>query len=231
LVESGIEEICLIIRPGEEQVYNKLFEPLADDQLNKFPSQMSRYNEKIMDIGNKIKFAYQSDILGFGHAVLQSEEFANEEPVLLMLGDHLFKTNNEKSCITQLIEKYEQTEALTIGVYEVLDSDVQNYGIVKFNDNGSSLLSVSEKPSQSFALSELAYKGKCYGVFMYVLTPKVYSTLSTQFSNHYDNKQELQLTPALDDVAKKFGAFGVIIDGIRYDIGMPEQYRRTVAKY
>jgi len=64
-----------------------------------------------------------------------------------------------------------------------------------------------------------------------VLPGRNYSVLSAEFAGFGDNDRELQLTPALDAVTKKFGAVGLAIDGTRYDIGMPEQYRRTVAEY
>jgi UTP-glucose-1-phosphate uridylyltransferase len=42
---------------------------------------------------------------------------------------------------------------------------------------------------------------------------------------------EFQLTPALDEVIKSIGAYGIVIDGQRYDTGLPEKYRETVANY
>ena len=42
---------------------------------------------------------------------------------------------------------------------------------------------------------------------------------------------EFQLTPALDEVIKSKGAYGIVIDGQRFDTGLPEKYRSTVANY
>ena len=231
LVSSGIEEICLVIRPGEDHLYERLFEPLIDEQMIKLPEQLRRYNERIVDIGSKVSYVYQTAALGFGHAVLQSERFANEEPVLLMLGDHLFASNTDKSCITQLIEAHERNGSLTIGLFEVAPGEVESYGIAKVKDLSFKLSEIIEKPPQSLAESELICDGKYYGVFMYVITPEVYSTLAANFAGSIDCDGELQLTPSLDAVARKYGAFGVAIDGVRYDIGMPEQYRHTVTEY
>jgi len=231
LLEDGIEEICLIIRPGEEQLYDTLFETLSDEQKSKLPEYLQRYNDSIVEIRSRISYVYQREALGFGHAVLQSNSFANDEPVLLMLGDHLFKSKADKSCVTQLIDAYEKSESLTIGIFEVSLSDVTSYGIVKIENSDFQLATIIEKPSQSVAQSELIHEGKYYGVFMYVLTPQVFSSLAQSFAEYVDNEGELQLTPALDSVAKKFGAVGVAVDGIRYDIGMPDQYRRTVTEY
>jgi UTP-glucose-1-phosphate uridylyltransferase/mevalonate kinase len=231
LVQSGIEEICLVIRPGEERLYDILFAPLPDEQLRKLPESLRRYNETVSDIGCRVHYVYQGDALGFGHAVLQSERFADGEPVLLMLGDHLFKSNSDRSCITQLIDTYERTKSLSIGLFELPLDDVHHYGIAKIKDSSFSLSSIVEKPSKKQAKGRLSFDGKYYGVFMYVLTPHVYSELASGFAEFSDNEQELHLTPALDAVAKKYGAAGVAIDGVRYDIGIPEQYRRTVTEY
>jgi UTP-glucose-1-phosphate uridylyltransferase/mevalonate kinase len=236
LINSGIEDICLVIRPNEEGLYNQFFDTLPDLYLRKLPEYLQQYNEKLSKIGSKISYVYQTEALGFGHAVLQSEQFANGEPVLLMLGDHLFSSCTNKSCISQLIDMYDYSETLTIGLFELSLDDVSNYGIVKIADNGIAdnsfkLSALIEKPQQDFAQSELAYCNKYYGMFMYVITQKVYTALAKDFAERDNSSDELPLTPALDSVARKFDAIGVLLDGIRYDIGIPAQYRQTVSEY
>ncbi len=151
-----------------------------------------------------------------------------------MLGDHLFHSNTNIPCITQLINVYEQSESLTIGLFELSLNDVPNYGIAKIKDETPNRLHLSaliEKPSKDHAASELAYKGKYYGMFTYIITPQVYEELSKNLSSYDPNHGELDLTPALDAVVRNHGAAGVILNGTRYDIGMPEQYRQTVTYF
>jgi UTP-glucose-1-phosphate uridylyltransferase/mevalonate kinase len=231
LIRDGIEEICLVVRPSDEHLYNQLFEILSDEHASKLPEHLQRYNESITSIGRRISYAHQTEALGFGHAILQSARFANDEPVLLMLGDHLFSSNTGKSCVSQLLDVYERTKALTIGLFELPLDAVQSYGIAKIKDSSFKLSALIEKPSQEHALSELACNGKYYGIFTYVITPQVYTALEQSFAGESGDNGELQLTPSLDDVAKKFGAYGVALDGKRYDVGIPELYRQTVASY
>jgi len=195
LRESGIEEICLVIRSGEEETYKNL-------------------------LGDDVSFAYQDEALGFGQAVLQSEKFANGEPVVICLGDHIFVSNTDESVFTQLINVYEESEQLTIGVFPLTAEEAPSYGIVEFGE-GEKLTRIVEKPMEPPSL---------FGVFMYVITPQVYSELKSEFESR-EIVGELQLTPALDRVTRKIGAVGAKIDGKRYDIGLPEQYRRTIAEY
>ena len=42
---------------------------------------------------------------------------------------------------------------------------------------------------------------------------------------------EIQLTSALDRLRREDGFLGLMIDGQRYDIGLPEYYLDTLAKF
>jgi UTP-glucose-1-phosphate uridylyltransferase/mevalonate kinase len=234
VLKSGIEEICLIIRPGEEALYYQLFSQLPEANLRKLPKNFREYDKEISKLRNIVTFAYQEEPLGFGHAVLQSERFAAGEPVMVLLGDHLFSAKDEnKSCFENLISAYEASEKLTIGLFELEQDDVSNYGIAKIKSEEAGLFELSalyEKPDINFAKKELSREGKYFGVFMYVITPRVYEALSSAFSD-WDGSGELQFTSALDAVTKAHGAMGVAMNGERYDVGLPNQYRRTVAEY
>jgi UTP-glucose-1-phosphate uridylyltransferase/mevalonate kinase len=204
LRSSDVEEICLVIHHGEEELYQSLF-------------------------GDTVEFAYQDDALGFGHAVLQSERFADGEPVIVCLGDHLFTSNTEESAFTQLIAAYEKSKQLTIGLFELPLAATPHYGVAKFAAE-TALSVLVEKPTVEYAKQNLQSNGKYYGMFMYVITPHVYAELRYEFDGN-NTVENLQLTSALNRVTRKFGAIGAIISGRRYDIGLPEQYRITVADY
>lgn len=42
---------------------------------------------------------------------------------------------------------------------------------------------------------------------------------------------EFQLTSALDQVREKSGLMGYVVDGTSYDVGLPEQYIKTVEAF
>jgi UTP-glucose-1-phosphate uridylyltransferase/mevalonate kinase len=236
LLNAGIEEICLIIRPGEEDIYLTLFRKLQEDQESKLPGNLKSYERKLSALREKITFAYQDKMLGFGHAVMQSERFANGEPVLLLLGDHLYRSGGSVNCAAQLISAFEKTERLTIGLFEILPQDAPKYGMVKGTADADdprriALDTIVEKPSVDYAQANLGIGGKQSAVFMYVLTPEVYQALEQQYQDGKTEFGEFQLTPALDAVIKKEGACGYLIDGERFDVGLPAEYRSTVAKY
>jgi UTP-glucose-1-phosphate uridylyltransferase len=93
------------------------------------------------------------------------------------------------------------------------------------------LHTVVEKPAIAFAQAHLGINNKQYAVFMYALTPAVYKILEQQFNNGKIERGELQLTPALDEMVKASGAYGLLVDGRRFDVGLPEEYRKTVAGF
>jgi len=236
LVKSGIDEICLIVRPGDEELFLSLLQPMSEESVLKLPGNLRSYENKLSQISEKITFAYQNETLGFGHAVLQSSHFAGSDPVLLLLGDHLYSSKSNRSCFNQMIDAYEETKKLTIGLFEIPPEDTPKYGVVRgefINDEKKlvKLDTLVEKPTVEYAKKNLGVEDKQLAVFLYVLTPDVYKTLNHTMINGKTELGEIQLTPSLDEIAKTSGAYGVVIDGSRFDIGLPEKYRSTVANY
>ena len=93
LEAAGIEEICIIVQPGEdEMVKNYLRGPDAGylKRLEKYPALL-REAEQMQKFAERVTFAVQREQEGYGHAVFQTKDFAAGEMVLLGLGDHLFR--------------------------------------------------------------------------------------------------------------------------------------------
>ena len=49
---------------------------------------------------------YKQKPQGFGHAIYCAKDFADDEPVMILLGDHLYIPDSETSCAKQLVEVY-----------------------------------------------------------------------------------------------------------------------------
>lgn len=244
LVKSGIEDICLVLGSMEErQKYRDFFEtPLSEEHLRKLSPEMQEYENRILSIGKKLHYVYQEEKRGFGHAVYQAVDFANNEPVLLMLGDTLYRSETGKPCALQLIEKYEQYNKLMVSVHEIPLSEVSHYGILSgtWEDKNETELSVSqmtEKPKSSYAeefLSVICRNGqrKYMSVFgQYILTPEVFDQLRQDIAASTDHTKEIELTSALDKVREQSGMIGVQLQGRMYDMGNPTAFTRCIAEY
>ena len=247
LMNCGIEEVCLVLGSEEErQIYADFFErPLADDHLRKLNAESQEYENRILNIGKRLRYVYQKEKRGFGHAVYQAAEFAHGEPVLLMLGDTLYRTTSNKPCALQLIEAYERTNTLTLGLYPVPLSTVSHFGIMSgvWEDKECNVMQVnnlSEKPTASYAEEFLGVRGLngekeyCSVFGQYILTPEVFDQLERdirQADESGDHMQEIELTSALDAVRRRIGMFGIRLKGERYDMGNSTALAATVSAF
>ncbi len=243
LMESGIEEVCIILGSEEEKKqYTDFFEtPLTEEHLNKLNPQMQEYENHIIDIGKKLKYVYQKEKRGFGHAVYQAVDFTCGEPVLLLLGDTLYTSDTNKPCALQLIEKYEKFNMDMVAIHEIPLSDVSHYGVMTGvwedkDETEMNITSFCEKPNSCYAEDFLGVKmknsnNKYYSVFgQYILTPNVFDQLEKNISES-DNNNEIELTTALDEVRKKIGLIGVSLNGRMFDMGNYNSFRNAVTNF
>lgn len=247
LVQSGIEEICLVLGSEEErQQYADFFEhPLPDEHLRKLNPEAQEYENHILDIGKKLHYVYQREKRGFGHAVYQAAQFAGNEPVLLLLGDTLYRSDSNKPCALQMIEDYERYNRLMVSIHPIPLAEVSRYGILHgvWEDNDHTILNVNtmyEKPKASYAEEFLAVRNKkgdkeYYSVFgQYILTPEVFSQLHEDIMQKEiegDHVTEIELTSALEAVRKRSGMVGVRLRGRMYDMGNPPALAKAIQEF
>ncbi len=245
LEEAGIEEIIIIVGEEELEGFKEMFSKgITEERIKKLPESVREYEKKIASIGRKLKFSVQKERRGFGHAVYQAREHLGKEPVLLMLGDFIYKSNINLNCATQLIKSYQKSGGkLTVGIKPVELENVVHYGILTgtFDDRRSYMMSVTEmyeKPTVRYAKDHLATKTpkgrEYYCTFgTYVLTPDVFDYLEEDIKRHDEtgDPSEIQLTSALCRVLEDKGMTGALIDGKSYDVGIPKAYGETILRY
>lgn len=94
----------------------------------------------------------------------------------------------------------------------------------------------AEKPTVEYARENLRVPGLPGGEYLtvfgqYIIKPKIFEFLEENIRNNVRDRGEFQLTPALDRLRREDGFLGLMIDGQRYDIGLPEYYLDTLAKF
>ena len=240
LDEAGIEKICLIIDEEDRKDYEKFFESeLSEDLTAKLSTEMLEYESKIHRIGKKIEYVYQKEKLGLGHAVSLCESFAGSDPVLLVLGDQLYRTDTNMSCTTQLLNNYTENNKMMVSVFEIPLKDVSKYGIlcgsIEKGKNYYNVDQIYEKPDPTYARDYLYTTSngqkKYYSVFgEYIITKSVFDKLRENIKNGVKERGEYQLTSVLEDIRKKDGMIAFIPDGEMLDIGNVESYRRTLVR-
>ena len=237
LDSAGIEKICLVIDEDDKVDYDKFFnKELESGIVAKLSPEMLEYESKIQRIGKKIEYVYQKEKLGLGHAVSLCESFAGEDPVLLVLGDQLYKSNNNCSCTKQLLDNYFDNNKLTVSVSEVPLESVSRYGIlsgkIEKSNNYFVVDKIYEKPDISYAKENLYTEcregKKYYSVFgEYILNKSVFDKLKENIKEDKKEKGEFELTSVLEFVRQKEGMIAFIPDGDMLDIGNVESYKNT----
>jgi len=244
LLESGIEEICLVVGSADDiAYYRKAFmEAISEEHAGKLNAEQLKYEKRISEIGERLVFAVQEEKLGFGHAVYQSRQFSGGEPTLLVLGDTLHRSNTKKLSPVQLIERYEEYGRPLVAVQKVSLDKVRHVGVLagEWTDENQSVMNVrefTEKPSSEYAREHLGMKrsgdkDRYFAVFgQYVLTSEIYDELGKMIGESAMSGGEYEMTDAFAAMIEKGGLYACVIDGMMFDIGNPEAYRETIERY
>ncbi len=104
--------------------------------------------------GMQIEYVAQPSPDGLAQAFILGEDFLNNSPSALVLGDNIFYGHE---LVQQLQMANECQEGATVFAYHV--HDPERYGVVEFNELGR-VISIEEKPSQpksSFAVTGLYF--------------------------------------------------------------------------
>lgn len=243
LLDAGIEEICLVIGEDDKKEFDEFFAPVSRENYEKLSQDKKELQWQISNMYSHVTYAIQKERLGFGHAVWLCKKFAANEPTLLMLGDFLYKSNETRNCCKQVIDAYKEIGKLVVSVHSIPLEDVVHYGILygDWENKEETVMKVQtmkEKPTSDYAKEYLKVgkaksEGNYYATFgQYVLTPEVFKELGKMIkSGEPSEGTEYGLTAVLETVRKKSGMYGFVPNGKCYDIGLPEEYRKTMLEY
>ena len=240
-IQAGIEEVIIIVQQEDLDEFHSFFNTqVSIENYNKLPRHFQEYARRIIDIGKRVSFVVQQNQEGFGHAIHCARTAIGDEPFLLMLGDHLYRSSGEISCAQQLMEAYDQYGKNILGLRRTPEGQIANFGtIAGVWVEGDRLLNVTEfaeKPTLDYARSNLRVPGlradEYLTVFgLYIIKPQLFEFLEEHIQNNVRERGEFQLTSALDRLRREEGFYGLITDGKRYDIGLPDYYLATLQAF
>ena len=240
-LEAGLEEVIVIVQEHDLPDFQSFFNvQVSIENYNKLPRHFQEYSRRILEMGHRVSFVTQTAQEGFGHAVYSARQAVGNEPFLLMLGDHLYRSNGQKSCARQLLEAFHQHGISVLGLRPTPEDEIANFGTVTgvwIEDN--QLLNVTEfaeKPTMDYARSNLRVPGLPEDEYLtvfgqYVIKPQLFDYLEEHIANNVRERGEFQLTSALDRLRREDGFLGLMMDGRRYDIGLPEYYLETLQTF
>jgi UTP-glucose-1-phosphate uridylyltransferase/galactokinase len=240
-LRAGVEEVIVVVQPEDLDTFRSFFRAqVASENYDKLPPHLKTYAERILEIGRHLSFVTQPAQEGFGHAVYLAREAVGDEPFLLMLGDHLYRSDNKKPCARQLVEAYNRSGVSVVGLRRTPEAEIVKFGTVsgQWIEEGR-LLNVdefSEKPTPDYARAHLGVAGLPEGEYLtlfgqYVVNPKLFDYLEEEITGNVRERGEFQLTSALERLRQEDGFLGLLIDGRCFDIGVPEGYLNTLASF
>ena len=240
-LSAGIDQVCVVVQASDREMFEELFgKPPPIENYNKLSTEAKTYCEYLMDVGRRVTFVSQDVQEGFGHAVYCTRKWVGDEPFLLLLGDHLYSSNTEASCARQVMDVYDRVRQNVVGLKVTPGAEVSSYGctggVWMERDKILSITEFKEKPDEEYAQKHLQIEGmedsQFLSVFgMYVLKPDVFDHLQEHISHNVREGGEFQLTSCLDRLRQENGFVGYVVDGCRFDIGLPESYRQTVIDF
>jgi UTP--glucose-1-phosphate uridylyltransferase len=65
----------------------------------------------------------------------------------------------------------------------------------------------------------------------YILKPDIFKYLEETITHNLREKGEFQLTSCLDRLRQEDGFSGYIVNGRRFDVGVPDAYRQAILDY
>lgn len=240
-VSADVDNVCILVQKNDIELFEEFFRKLPRiENYNKLSTENRRLCDYLMDLGKNLTFIPQEIQEGFGHAVFCAREWVGDEPFLLLLGDHLYASNSELSCAQQLLDVYKKTGQCVVGLKVTDAGEVQHFGCVggtwKEQNRILSITEFKEKPSPEYAREHLKVDGmepdKYLSVFgMYILAPKIFDFLEENIKHNNRENGEFQLTSCLDRLRQEEGFTGYVVNGRRFDIGLPQSYRQTIIDY
>jgi UTP--glucose-1-phosphate uridylyltransferase len=240
-LDSGIEQIGVVAAPGDEEVYRRHFRSYAAMLGTAFRgvSWAEEQARRLVDLEDRLRFAVQPEPEGYGHAVWCAREFVGDDPFLLLLGDHVYLSNDaahgNRRCARQLLDLAEQEGCAVSAVQATREHLIHQYGTlagrkVGHDPNVYAIEKIIEKPTPTAAELHLHVPGLRAGHYlcffgMHVLTPRVFAILDEHAAawraEPAPERGPLGLTPALDQLARDEKYLAVEARGTRHNLGVP----------
>ena len=204
-LRARVEEIAVIVQPGDEDTFAKV----AGEQTG------------------RITFLTQEESRGYGHALHLAKDFVGSEPFLHLVGDHLYVSTKGRGCAEHLVRTATEQGCAISAVQETRENLLPYFGTVgglchAGHPDLYEVETVREKPTPTMAEQDLIVPGIRAGHYlcffgMHVLTPMVLEILGELLE---DAEARPTLSEALHKLAQREKFLALIMQDSRYDVGV-----------
>lgn len=244
LAAAGIDDVCLIVQPGDEAVVRAYLAGPNAAYLGRIGShpELVHEAEAMRGFAERVQFVEQQSQEGYGHAVFQTRAFADGEPVLLCLGDHLFR-GTQSSPYRALATAGAAADGLGVSaVNRIGAAELKGYGTIAGTRRAGNprLIDVSliiEKPDVATARAKLKVNDLPADTWlgwlgMHVLGPTIYEVLAEMIRGDVRDRGEFQLTRAQEIQRQREGYLAIELEDVqRFDFGTPDDFVAAIAAF
>ena len=224
-VRAGIEDILVITSRGKTAIEDHFDRALELEHHLEAAGKLEEL-EEVRALGEMadMHFVRQKEPLGFGHAVSVARAHVGNEPFVVMVGDEIVpaRIEGEKPFLPRMLESYDQTKSSVVAVQRMPLEEISSYGVVDPGDWSAEDLvrmkGMIEKPSAEDAPSDLGSVGH------YVFSPEIFDAID-QTSAGVGG--EIQLTDAINLLAKERAVYAYVHEGPIYDVGKKLDYLKA----
>jgi len=207
VISAGIDEVCLVVAPGDQ----------------------AAYAEAAGDYATRLHFVTQDEPRGYGHALAVARDFTGSGPFLHLVGDHLYLSRGPLRCAQQVLEQARAEGCAVSAVQPTREHMLPYYGTVggRRLPRRSGIYQIErvvEKPTPSEAEQKLLVPGLRAGYYLclfgiHVFTSAVMDLLADAVAGS-DGTEPVQLSPVLDQLARRERYLALEVQGTRYNIGI-----------
>ncbi|HEX3149738.1 MAG TPA: sugar phosphate nucleotidyltransferase [Gemmataceae bacterium] len=204
-VDAGIDEVCVVVTPGDQAAYRDAAGPHA----------------------RRLHFVEQTEPAGYGHALSLAREFVSGRPFLHLVSDHVYLSDTDETCARQVIEAARAAACTVTAVQATRESMLPYYGVYGGRRVGRrtdlyEVDTILEKPTPSEAEQRLIVPGLRAGYYlcsfgMHAFTPAVMDLLVERVAA---DGPGVTLAAVLAELAKRERYLALEVRGRRYNTGV-----------
>ncbi len=160
----------------------------------------------------KVRPVVQEEPLGLGHAVLEAREAVRDRPFFCLLADNIVYPGAD--VLVDLAEAFQGSSVVCLR--RLTEEYLDRYGVVVpgewLDEKVVEVKGAVEKPGREAAPSSLGLIGR------YLFTPEIFDVLAKLEPGHGG---EVQLTDAIDGLARAGRCLGAVAEQDLLDVGTP----------
>lgn len=228
-VEAGIEDIIIVIRPGNEAAMT-YFSPNPELERTLAATGKEKQLERYHKVAGKANFIFvhQNESLPYGNGspVLTVKNLVGKDPFVVCFGDDLVLNPNGPGAVKQIVDAYESHEDASgiLITTRVPKEEITKLGMVETVDGSDEgrIKRVVEKPKLEDITSDLAEFGRM------VFSPDIFDYLKADGTG---KDGELWLIDAIEKLLVEKPVYAKTVQGEFLTTGDPLRFLKASYKF